>query len=44
MDNIIENCLKILKTDDNQKMKKTLNQLADEDPILLFKILKSLEG
>ena len=44
MDNIIEKNLEILKSNDLDKMRRQLRELSDEDPILLIKILGSLEG
>lgn len=44
MDNIIEKHLKILKSNDLHEMRRDLRELSDDDPILLMKILRSLEG
>ena len=44
MDNIIEKHLRILKSNDLHEMRRDLRELSDDDPILLMKILRSLEG
>ena len=44
MDNIIEESQKTLKSNNNLDIRRLLRQLTEDDPILLIKILRSLEG
>jgi hypothetical protein len=44
MDNVVEESLKVFQSKNNYEIRRLLRQLTDDDPILLIKILRSLEG